>query len=108
MSNPITAWIKSGMETHKEREDKMVDRVSEISVNSQKLHDERSGPSKPWNSYQVENRTRANFRPSCAISAYAGIEDAGDVGSFRAMRWYQKGFAERRDEILTDIAKNGE
>lgn len=29
MSNPITAWIKSGMETYKDREDWMTERVSE-------------------------------------------------------------------------------
>jgi len=30
----------------------------------------------------------------------------GDAGSFRAVRAYQSDFAKRRDEILTDIAKN--
>jgi len=29
MSNPITTWIKSGMETYKDREDWMAERVSE-------------------------------------------------------------------------------
>lgn len=51
-------------------------------------------------------RTRPNFRPSAAISSLAG-SDMGDTKSFRAVRAYQNEFSKRRDEILTDIAKNG-
>ena len=51
-------------------------------------------------------RTRPNFRPSAAISSLAGSE-MGDTKSFRAVRAYQNEFSKRRDEILTDIAKNG-
>ncbi|KAL7543557.1 hypothetical protein ACHAXR_012837 [Thalassiosira sp. AJA248-18] len=106
-TNPITAWIKSGMETYKGREDWMVERVSECSINAQKTHDERHGPFIPHNAWQQELKCSVNFRPAAAISSYAG-QEAGNAGSFRAMRYYQKGWAERRDEILTDIAKNGE
>mmetsp|Transcript_20720 Transcript_20720/g.34159 ORF Transcript_20720/g.34159 Transcript_20720/m.34159 type:complete len:107 (+) Transcript_20720:69-389(+) len=106
MSNPITTWIKSGMETYKDREDWMTERVSENSINSQKLVDERHGPFKPHDVYQVETRARVNFRPNAALSSLAGSEK-GDAGSFRAVRAYQSDFAKRRDEILTDIAKNG-
>ena len=84
----------------------MTERVSENSINSQKLVDERSGPFKPHNVYQSETRARVNFRPSAAISSLAGSE-MGDTASFRAVRAYQSDFAKRRDEILTDIAKNG-
>lgn len=52
-------------------------------------------------------RTRPNFRPCAALSSYAG-QEAGDAGSYAAVRYYQNSFAKRRDEILTDIAKNGE
>lgn len=75
------------------------------SINSQKLSDESHGPFKVHNAVQGEMRTRPNFRPNAAISAYAGSE-AGDAGSFRAVRYYHSQFAERRDAILTDIAKN--
>jgi len=51
-------------------------------------------------------RSQPNFRPAAAISSYAG-QEAGNAKSFRAMRYYQGGFAERRDEILTEIAKSG-
>jgi hypothetical protein len=76
------------------------------SINAQKLSDERHGPFKPANAYQAEMRTRPNFRPSAAISSLAGSE-MGDTKSFRAVRAYQNEFSKRRDEILTDIAKNG-
>ena len=76
------------------------------SINAQKLSDERHGPFKPANAYQAEMRTRPNFRPSAAISSLAG-SDMGDTKSFRAVRAYQNEFSKRRDEILTDIAKNG-
>ena len=76
------------------------------SINSQKFSDERHGPFKAHDSYRAEGRTKVNFRANAAISSYAGKE-AGDAGSFKAVRYYQNGFANRRDEILTDIAKNG-
>ncbi|KAL7461871.1 hypothetical protein ACHAXS_002277 [Conticribra weissflogii] len=106
MSNPITTWIKACMETYQEREDWMVDRVSENSINAQKLVDETHGPFKIHDVIQKERRTQPNFRQNCAISAYGG-QEAGFAGSFTALRYYQSGFAARRDEILTDIAKNG-
>ncbi|KAL7519218.1 hypothetical protein ACHAWX_004004 [Stephanocyclus meneghinianus] len=106
MSNPITTWIKACMETYRDREEWFEDRVASNSVNSQKFSDERHGPFKPHNVYQSELRARPNFRPNAAISSYAGSE-AGDAGSFRAVRYYQGKFAERRDEILTDVARNG-
>lgn len=83
----------------------MIDRVSETSINAQRMSDERHGPFKMHDCYRGEMRTRPNYRPTASISAYAGME-AGDTGSFRAMRYYQNGFATRRDEILTEIAKN--
>ena len=46
-------------------------------------------------------RSQPNFRPAAAISSYAA-QEAGNAKSFRAMRYYQGGFAERRDEILTE------
>jgi len=94
------------MITYKDREDWMVERVSENSINAQKYADERHGPFMPHDVYRCECRTHPNFRPAAATSGYAG-QEAGDAGSFRAMRYYQNGFATRRDEILTDIAKNG-
>ncbi|KAL9190813.1 hypothetical protein ACHAXT_000519 [Thalassiosira profunda] len=106
MSNPITSWVKSGMETYKEREDKMVERVSETSINSQKFSDERHGPFKTYNCFQGELRTKPNYRQTHAISSYAG-KDIGVAGSYIAVRAYQDEFAKRRDEILTDIANNG-
>ncbi|KAL3791610.1 hypothetical protein HJC23_012200 [Cyclotella cryptica] len=106
MSNPITSWIKACMETYKDREEWFEDRIASNSINSQKFSDERHGPFKPHNVYQSEMRARPNFRPNAAISSYAGSE-AGDAGSFRAVRYYQGKFAERRDEILTDLARNG-
>jgi hypothetical protein len=54
----------------------------------------------------MEMRSRVNFRPNAAISSLAGSE-AGDAGSYRAMRHYQAEFAKRRDEILTELAKSG-
>ena len=75
-------------------------------INSQKFSDERHGPFKPTDFYRTERRTRPNFRATAAISAYAGRKE-GDCGSFSAVRYYQGEFAKRRDEILTDIAKNG-
>ena len=104
--NPVTAWIKSRMETYKGREEWFEDRVAETSICSQKFSDERHGPFKPHNVYQSEGRTRPNFRPNPAISSLAGSE-AGDAGSFRAMRYYQGESAKRRDEILTELAKSG-
>mmetsp|Transcript_23565 Transcript_23565/g.51041 ORF Transcript_23565/g.51041 Transcript_23565/m.51041 type:complete len:108 (+) Transcript_23565:78-401(+) len=106
MSNPVTAWIKSCMETHQDREDWMVERLSENSINAQKLRDERSGPFKMHNAYQQEMRSKPNYRASAATSGLAG-KDGGNIGSYRAVRYYQDGYATRRDEILTDIAKNG-
>jgi hypothetical protein len=76
------------------------------SINSQKFSDERHGPFRPYNVFQGEMRSQPNFRPAAAISSYAG-QEAGNAKSFRAMRYYQGGFAERRDEILTEIAKSG-
>ena len=75
------------------------------SINAQKLVDERHGPFKVHNSYQAEGRTRPNFHHLAAISSYAG-QEAGNAGSYSAMRSYQMGFAMRRDEILIEIAKN--
>ncbi|KAL3757235.1 hypothetical protein ACHAWU_008396 [Discostella pseudostelligera] len=106
MSNPITTWIKKSMETYKDREEWMVERISEGSINSQKMSDERHGPFKVHDHYRAEMRTRTNFRHRSAISSYAGSE-AGNAGSYSALNYYQEGFAKRRDEILTDIAKNG-
>mmetsp|Transcript_30197 Transcript_30197/g.64099 ORF Transcript_30197/g.64099 Transcript_30197/m.64099 type:complete len:107 (+) Transcript_30197:1870-2190(+) len=106
MTNPITAWIKSCMETHEGREAWMVERVSENSINSQKFADERHSPYAPHDVYRCENRTHPNFRPAFAVSGYAG-QEAGNAGSFRAMRYYQSGFSKRRDEIMTEIAKSG-
>jgi hypothetical protein len=76
------------------------------SINSQKYSDEQHGPFKVHNVYQMEMRSRVNFRPNAAISSLAGSE-AGDAGSYRAMRHYQAEFAKRRDEILTELAKSG-
>ena len=76
------------------------------SINSQKISDERHGPFKVHNHYHAEMRTKTNFRHRSAISAYAGLE-AGNAGSYSALNYYQEGFAKRRDEIMTDIAKNG-
>ena len=76
------------------------------SINAQKLSDERHGPFKPHNYFRAEMRTHTNCRPSYAISAYAG-QDAGNAKSFRAMRYYQSQFAETRDAILTEIAREG-
>lgn len=84
----------------------MVERVSENSINSQKFSDERHGPYAPHDVIRCENRCNPNFRPAAAVSGLAGKE-GGDAGSFRAMRYYQNGFAERRDEIMTEIAKSG-
>ena len=75
------------------------------SIDAQKIVDERHGPFKVHNSYQAEMRTRPNFRQLPAISSYAG-QDIGNAGSYSAMKSYQNGFAKRRDEILTEIAKN--
>ena len=77
------------------------------SINSQKYVDEVHGPFKVHNNIRAEMRTRPNFRPCAALSSYAG-QEAGDAGSFAAVRYYQNSFAKRRDEIMTDIAKNGE
>ncbi len=76
------------------------------SIDAQKLVDERHRPFKVHNSYQVEMRSRPNFRQLPAISSYAG-QDIGNAGSYSALKSYQFGFAKRRDEILTEIAKNG-
>lgn len=84
----------------------MVERVSENSINAQKYSDERHGPTRPHNIWQAETRMKPNFRGHAAISSYAGKEE-GNAGSYRAMRYYQDGFATRRDEILTEIAKSG-
>lgn len=51
-------------------------------------------------------RTKTNFRPLPAISSYAG-QDMGKAGSYTAVKAYQTSFAQRRDEILTAIAKDG-
>lgn len=76
------------------------------SINSQKLSDERHAPFMTHDAFRYEMRHRQNFVPSAALSSLAGKE-GGNAQSFRAVRYYQKNFAERRDEILTDIAKNG-
>lgn len=104
-SNPITSWIKSCMETNDGRVALMEDRVAEHSINAQKLSDERHNSSRPHNVIQHEMRSRPNFRPSIAISAY-GNQEAGEISSFRAMRYYQGQSVQRRDEILTEIAKS--
>ena len=77
------------------------------SINAQKIVDERHGPHKPHDYISnSEMRLKPNFRPCPAISSYAG-QAKGDNGSFAALRAYQNDFALRRDEILTDIARNG-
>lgn len=42
-SNPITEWIRFGMERYGEREASMADRVAETSINACKITDERGG-----------------------------------------------------------------
>mmetsp|Transcript_12167 Transcript_12167/g.18368 ORF Transcript_12167/g.18368 Transcript_12167/m.18368 type:complete len:107 (-) Transcript_12167:162-482(-) len=106
MTNPVTAWIKSRMETYEAREAWMTERISENSINSQKFSDERHAPYAVHDVYKCESRCHPNYRPAAANSGYAG-KDAGDASSFRALRYYQNGFSERRDEIMTEIAKSG-
>lgn len=84
----------------------MEDRIAETSIDAQKIVDERHGPFKIYNSYQAEMRIKPNFRPLPAISSYAG-QDMGKAGSYTAVKAYQMRFAQRRDEILTEIAKSG-
>jgi len=94
------------METYQDREKSMVERVSENSINSQRFSDERHGPFMPHNVFRAEMRAHPNFRPAAANSGLAG-KSGGDAGSFVAVRYYQTGYANRRDEILTEIAKSG-
>jgi hypothetical protein len=76
------------------------------SIDAQKLVDERHGPYRIQNAFHIEMRTKTNFRPLPAISSYAG-QDMGKAGSYTAVKAYQTSFAQRRDEILTAIAKDG-
>jgi len=80
--------------------------ICRTSINSQKLSDERHSPFLTHDTWQHEMRLQPNFRPRAAVSGLAG-QEAGDAASFRALRYYQNNFLTRRDEILTDIAKNG-
>lgn len=92
------------MENYGKREEVMVDRVAECSINAQKIVDERSGPFRANNWWRAERRSRSNDHFYVAGSAYKG-KDEGAVSSFKAARYYGSESAKRRDELLKAVAE---
>eukprot|EP00567_Pseudictyota_dubia_P018597 CAMPEP_0197433790 /NCGR_PEP_ID=MMETSP1175-20131217/1602_1 /TAXON_ID=1003142 /ORGANISM="Triceratium dubium, Strain CCMP147" /LENGTH=111 /DNA_ID=CAMNT_0042962275 /DNA_START=81 /DNA_END=416 /DNA_ORIENTATION=+ len=99
---PITDFIRAGMQTYKSREDQMRDRVAECAINSQKIVDEHHGPHKAAYWWRDEQRSRALSHLYVANSAMKGL-DEGCVSSFKASRYYSNKAAERRDALLEKI-----
>lgn len=102
-SNPLTAWIESGMEDYDAREKAMVDRVAEASINAQKLADEKHGPYRGTNWWRNERRSREFDHFYCAGSMYKGKDEAA-ISSYKAARYYNGEAAKRRDELLAEVA----
>mmetsp|Transcript_25506 Transcript_25506/g.73762 ORF Transcript_25506/g.73762 Transcript_25506/m.73762 type:complete len:108 (+) Transcript_25506:129-452(+) len=103
MSNPLTAWIESGMEDYDTREKFMVDRVAEASINAQRLVDEKQGPYRGNNWWRNERRSREFDHFYCAGSMYKGKDEAA-ISSYKAARYYNGEAAKRRDELLAEAA----
>mmetsp|Transcript_5700 Transcript_5700/g.8488 ORF Transcript_5700/g.8488 Transcript_5700/m.8488 type:complete len:106 (-) Transcript_5700:238-555(-) len=104
MNNPITSWIKSGMEPYGARERGMVDRVAETSINAQKLVDERMGPVKASNQWRKTSKSRDFDHFYLGHSAFKG-KDEGCSNSFKAVRYYENEGAKYRDELLKEVAQ---
>ena len=103
IENPITSFIRWGMENPGEREAKFIDRVSETAVAAQKIVDERHNPTHRYDGWwRNERRSRGGANLYVANSAYKGKEE-GCVSSFKASRYYSAESAKRRDELLAKI-----
>mmetsp|Transcript_33580 Transcript_33580/g.73982 ORF Transcript_33580/g.73982 Transcript_33580/m.73982 type:complete len:108 (-) Transcript_33580:281-604(-) len=103
MSNPVTSWIEGGMEDQAALEKSMANRVSEASINAQKIVDENHGPYRSDNWWRGDRRSREFDHFPCASSAYKG-KDEGSVSSYKAARYYNAESAKRRDELLAEVA----
>eukprot|EP00555_Chaetoceros_dichaeta_P013684 CAMPEP_0198263506 /NCGR_PEP_ID=MMETSP1447-20131203/12223_1 /TAXON_ID=420782 /ORGANISM="Chaetoceros dichaeta, Strain CCMP1751" /LENGTH=120 /DNA_ID=CAMNT_0043952117 /DNA_START=122 /DNA_END=480 /DNA_ORIENTATION=- len=103
MSNPVTGWIRSNMENYGEREASMIDRVSESSINAQKMCEEKSGAIKGNYWWQRVDQARDFNHLYLSQSAFKG-HDMGAVNSFKAHRYYLDEAAQRRDDLLAEIA----
>uniref|UniRef100_A0A6S9CM33 Uncharacterized protein n=1 Tax=Ditylum brightwellii TaxID=49249 RepID=A0A6S9CM33_9STRA len=104
MSNPITTWIKTHMETYDDIERRMEDRVAENAILSVKTTDERHGPHRAHNFMRHERRVRGFNHFFFANSSLKGTE-GGCANSFKAARYYMGRAADERDAILEKIAK---
>uniref|UniRef100_A0A7S1Z7P8 Uncharacterized protein n=1 Tax=Trieres chinensis TaxID=1514140 RepID=A0A7S1Z7P8_TRICV len=97
--NPITSMMRSMMESQKERDAKFIHRIGESSVDSQKVVDERSGPTRADMFWRSDPRSRGNDHFYFAHSSYKGKPE-GCVSSYKAYRYYSDKAAERRDALL--------
>ena len=74
-----------------------------MSINAQKIVDERHGPHRANNCWQKDRRSTEFNNFYIAHSAYKS-KDEGCVSSFKAMRYYTNESAKRRDELLAKLA----
>ncbi|GFH61826.1 hypothetical protein CTEN210_18302 [Chaetoceros tenuissimus] len=102
--NPITTWIKNGMEPYANRESYMTDRVAETSIAAQKICDERHGPFRSYNNVSNSRKSKDFGHLYLAQSAFKG-KDEGCVNSFKSMRYYQEQSKSYRDELLKEVSE---
>lgn len=101
--NPITSWIKGGMEHYSARESKMHDRVAETSICAQKITDERKGAFRSVNNISFTRKSSDFSHFYLAQSSCKG-KDEGYTNSFKTLSYYQNEGASYRDELLKEIA----
>lgn len=133
MVNPITAFIKGGMQSAADDNAEMVDRVAEwvflrkmlrvagtathwltslssfsrikrTSINAQKLVDERHGPSRRHQFWREERRSRG-FDHFCVAHSSLKASEGGYRSSIKAMRYYIDEAEQKRDAILEKYDK---
>mmetsp|Transcript_20481 Transcript_20481/g.30187 ORF Transcript_20481/g.30187 Transcript_20481/m.30187 type:complete len:108 (+) Transcript_20481:71-394(+) len=101
--NPITSWIRGGMETYSVRESGMKDRVAETSINAQKICDEKRGPFKAYNNAAFTHKGKDFSHFYIANSSFKGKEE-GCVNSFKSLRYYQDESKNYREELLKEVS----
>eukprot|EP00979_Chaetoceros_neogracilis_P010960 scaffold2625_cov277-Chaetoceros_neogracile.AAC.11 len=99
--NPVTSWIRGGMEVYSVRASRMQDRVAETSIAAQKLVDERRAPFKGANNAAFTHKHRDFSHFYVVNSSFKGKEE-GCVNSFKSLRYYQNESRNYRDELLAE------
>lgn len=78
--------------------------IIRFSVQAQKIHDERNGPSIQAEHWRMNEKQVVDFNCYNYANSAQKMTDAGVANSFKAFRYYQGEAEKKRDKLLKEVA----